>query len=440
MNALLTLAAKDLKLMRRDKLALFWALGFPVVIALLFGSIFGGGGGAASAMPVAVIDEDHGDGARAFVGRLAASDALAVQPEIHDVDAARDAVRRGKLVAYIRIAPGFGSGFALFGGGEQAPLEIGIDPARRAEAGFLQGILMQAAFQGMADRFRSRDVMRGDVKAALDQLPPEETATEDQKVLRRFLGDLDRFAADSGDRLWSQGPFGGGSTPAGSASGSSGGSMGLAMKTVSVSREREREPRTAYEITFPAAILWGLLGCASTFALSLVKERLSGTLLRLRAAPLSRTQLLAGKALSCVLACLGVMTILLLFGHFAFGMRLSSPGLLLLGMLSSAACFTGIMMLLSTAGRTPQAVAGTGWGIFVVMSMIGGGSIPLIMMPPWMRSISSLSPVKWGILALEGAIWREFSLAEMALPCGILLAVGLTCFAAGAAVLSRQEG
>ena len=53
-------------------------------------------------------------------------------------------------------------------------------------------------------------------------------------------------------------------------------------------------------------------------------------------------------------------------------------------------------------------------------------------MPPWMLVASNVSPAKWAILGLEGALWRGFSPAEMALPCGILVGVGLVCFTLGA--------
>jgi hypothetical protein len=55
------------------------------------------------------------------------------------------------------------------------------------------------------------------------------------------------------------------------------------------------------------------------------------------------------------------------------------------------------------------------------------------------QRISHLSPVKWGILALKGAIWRGFTLGEMFIPCAILLAVGVICFGAGVTILSRSE-
>jgi ABC-2 type transport system permease protein len=71
--------------------------------------------------------------------------------------------------------------------------------------------------------------------------------------------------------------------------------------------------------------------------------------------------------------------------------------------------------------------------------MIGGAMIPLAFMPAWMQTVSNISPTKWNIVALEGAIWRGNSLAEMMLPCGVLLAIGAAGFALGVKFLSRQK-
>ena len=62
--------------------------------------------------------------------------------------------------------------------------------------------------------------------------------------------------------------------------------------------------------------------------------------------------------------------------------------------------------------------------------------IPLMFMPPWMAGLGYLSPVRWAIIALEGAVWRDFGLAEMAVPCAILLTIAVITFVIGA---RRQE-
>ena len=160
----------------------------------------------------------------------------------------------------------------------------------------------------------------------------------------------------------------------------------------------------------------GAIGCVGAFAISIVNERAYGTFLRLRIAPISRGQILAGKGSACFLACVIEIGLLLATGHFIFGVRLQNAASLALAIASTSAGFVGIMMLLSVLGKTEQAVAGAGWGILIVMAMFGGGMVPLMMMPGWMQRISHLSPVKWGILALEGAIWRGFTLVRCLSP------------------------
>ena len=75
--------------------------------------------------------------------------------------------------------------------------------------------------------------------------------------------------------------------------------------------------------------------------------------------------------------------------------------------------FVGLMMLVASLGRTEEAASGAGWALMMPMSMLGGGMIPLAVMPPWIQPFSYASPVRWAIIAYEGAIWRGFSLAEM---------------------------
>ena len=219
---------------------------------------------------------------------------------------------------------------------------------------------------------------------------------------------------------------------------SEGGPFGaLKLNVVPVTFDRS-EPRSAFEITFPCSILWAVLGCMMTFTMSIVIEQKQGTLLRLRVAPLGKMHILGGKGLACFLSCVGTACILLLLGVTCLGVRVSSWPYVLTSIAAMAVCFSGLMMLLSVLGRTEQAVGGSALAIMLVMATLGGALVPLIAMPDWMLTMSHVCPAKWGILALEGAIWRGFDLAEMLLPCGILLSVGVLSFGLGARILSRR--
>src|SRR4029079_1273437 len=106
-----------------------------------------------------------------------------------------------------------------------------------------------------------------------------------------------------------------------------------------------RQLRSKWDISFPQASMWGVLSCAAGFAITLVRERKQGTLMRLQVAPVTRTQVLAGKALACFLTVLGVIVVMTVFGIW-LGMRPRNFGWLVLAAFSIAFCFVGIMMLM----------------------------------------------------------------------------------------------
>lgn len=194
-------------------------------------------------------------------------------------------------------------------------------------------------------------------------------------------------------------------------------------------------PRSGYEIVLPAMLIWGLLGCAATFAVSLVSERSTGTLLRLRAAPISRGAILGGKSLSCAIACLADAALLSAMAVFAFGVRIGDPPKYVAALLACTMCFTGLTMVLCVTGRTEQAVSGAGWATLLVFAMIGGAMVPVSIMPNWLVTLSDLSPVKWAIWALEGATWRDLAWSELLRPLALLVAFGVASFVAGISIL-----
>ena len=59
-------------------------------------------------------------------------------------------------------------------------------------------------------------------------------------------------------------------------------------------------------------------------------------------------------------------------------------------------------------------------------------------MPDWLASLSRVSPVYWALDALAGAMWREYSLADMVRPLGALVAFGLAGFVGGWLFMGRS--
>jgi len=111
--------------------------------------------------------------------------------------------------------------------------------------------------------------------------------------------------------------------------------------------------------------------------------------------------------------------------------RPTSYAMLLLAGLSCVVCFVGFMMCIASLGKTEQTASGAAWSIIMPMSVFGGLMIPQFAMPQWMQTVGLVSPMRWGLLAIEGGIWRNFSLTEMLLPCSILITIGIICFVLG---------
>ncbi|MEK7347776.1 MAG: ABC transporter permease [Candidatus Eisenbacteria bacterium] len=429
MNAIWAIASKDLRLLLRDKADLFWVLGFPILIAFFFGSISGGGGKRA-VMPVALVDQDRTAYSQAVVKQLKSSDALRAREA--SLDSARLLVRRGDLVAYVALLPGTGENFG-FGGDSTSGIEIGVDPRRTAEREYVRGLVTAAMFQSMQGSFSPEGGGREMIQRSLDRLRDDPTLDPEVRGQRsRLLQSLDRFMSV----LDSTGGAAGSTTAPGGSS--AGGAGGPNLRVVEIAEE-DTGPRSAYEVTFPSSIAWALIGVCMSFAVSIVYERITGTFLRLRLAPIGRAQVLAGKGLAAFLAAIAAVSIVLLIGVVAFHVRVSNPVLLAVAIASSAFCFTGVMMVVATLGRTPPSVSGAGWAIMMVMSMTGGGMVPLIAMPAWMQRLSDFSLVKYAVLSVEGAIWRGFGWSEMLPVLAVLVLSGLAGVAIGTRVLQTRD-
>lgn len=427
MRAILALALKDLRNLSRVRSALFFALVWPLLVAVFFGLIFGGGRTSPAGLPVALVDEDGSPAAAELLAALEANAGLRTRRL--DRAAATDLVHKSTLVGAVIVSKGFGEASQRLFYGEPPQVELVIDPSRHAERAMLEGLLAEQGGRRFQKLFSDPDATSPAVaqaRQALALAPPG--AVAGAADTDRFLGELERFLGTDAARAG--GP--------GAAAGSGGSFTALTVAVTEMRRQDEKgRPPSAFAITFPQGILWGCIGCVMSFAIGLVNERTHGTLVRLRSAPLRPATILAGKGLAAAMGILFVQLLVAGVGAVAFNVRPGSWALLALAAGSVTITFVGLAMLIAAFGRTEQAVSGAGWALMMPLAMLGGAMVPLIAMPAWMLKASDASPIKWALLAYEGAIWRGFTLQEMVLPCTILVAVGTAAFLGGAAMLRR---
>jgi ABC-2 type transport system permease protein len=438
MRAVLAIAKKDLRLMFRDKGDVFFTFALPALMAVLFGFVFGGGGGG-SKIKLALVNESDAGVAARIADDLANDQSFKVE-RMENRDAAVAAVRSGKATAAVMLPASMQQGVDSMLSGGGIPIDVVVDPSRRAEAGLIQGKLNELAFRQfpriMADQAQMKrmfDGMRRSIESSKELSPGQKLA-----------GGALATAGEAFSRTISQSV--GATEGPNAATGAETGAANAATPSFSPVRvafeelpKREGGPRSSFDVSTPIGIVWGIAGCVGAFAASLVVERTRGTLARLRLAPITRAHLLAGKGLACFFTAMVVQALLVLLAVVGFSSSIMQPAMLAVACVFAAFAFTGLAMLIAGLCKTEAEANGAGRGAILVLALIGGGTIPLFFMPPVLETLSYASPFRWAVMAIEGPFWRDLPVSEQLVPLLVLLSLGLGGFLLGARLGALRE-
>lgn len=436
LRPILAIAVKDLRHLARDKTAAFFVLVFPLIIALLFGAMFsgGGGGGGSDGLEIAIFNEDTGEASKKFAQSLDDDSAIKVFT-VPSMAEGEKGVRLGNYVACLHFKPGFDPQ-QIFG--EGVVIEGVVSPKRTAEAGLLEGKLNQLVFMQMSSMFNDPAASRKMMDNARKSVDTTEMSLPVKLALKTMFSAVDGVS-DEVEKNNAKDKAAGNADEAGDQA------NGIAWQPVKVNLEKltinsRRTPPSSFAMSFPQGVVWGLMGVVTGFASGFAAERTRGTLLRLNVSPAPAWVVLAGKALACFLSCLIVQALMLGMAAIPFfKVTFGDPPLIALVCVVTSFSLSGLAMFIAGLSRSEEAAGGLARGVLILLAMIGGGSIPLFFMPPFMRTMSNVSPFKWITQALDGAMWGGFSLSELAMPLGILVGVGIVGFAVGAWAIGKRR-
>jgi ABC-2 type transport system permease protein len=146
-----------------------------------------------------------------------------------------------------------------------------------------------------------------------------------------------------------------------------------------------------------------------------VDERRQGTLKRLRAAPVTRAQILLGKLIPYLFLSVGQGLFLLAAGRLIFGMRwgpaswsLGEQILALLPVvLSTSLAAMALAMLVAAVARTEIQVTLYGAVPALLLALIGGCVLPREMMSEQAQRISFLTPQGWALDAYRELLFAD---------------------------------
>lgn len=190
---------------------------------------------------------------------------------------------------------------------------------------------------------------------------------------------------------------------------------------------------SSFEQNVPGfSVMFVLMGVLFGVAFGLRDERDSGVIVRLRAAPVAKIDILGGKLLARLLVGAVQMLILFSFGHLVFGVSLG-PSLPVFLLMTLAVVFsmTGFSLFVAAFARTREQIIPLGLTVIMLVCAIGGCWWPLFQEPAWLQRIAHAVPTAWAMDGLGDLILRERGLAEVAPVLGVLFAYGAVCLALG---------
>lgn len=167
----------------------------------------------------------------------------------------------------------------------------------------------------------------------------------------------------------------------------------------------------------PAWSIFAMFFMVISLGGNIVKERSSGSFIRLQTIPSSFSLVLISKMLVYAFVALTQLTIIFGIGKFIFP-SLGLPSLVLpsnllgLAIVSILSAFAAISfaMLVGTYAKTQEQANGFGAITIIILAAIGGIWVPSFVMPSYLQTIGKISPLHWCLegyytLFLKGGDW-----------------------------------
>nr|MBP6314621.1 ABC transporter permease [Chitinophagaceae bacterium] len=184
----------------------------------------------------------------------------------------------------------------------------------------------------------------------------------------------------------------------------------------------------------PAWAIFGMFFMIIIISESMISERLSGSWTRIKLIPGSFSHILFGKLFFYVVLGIIQFYLMLLVGVFVMpllgldAMQLNHSPLVLLffvSCISTCAVSYGILLgMLFNSSNQALPVAAIS---VVILSAIGGVWVPVEVLPPLLKNISLVSPMRWGLQGINTILLRQGQFVDIALPALLLLLGATVC-------------
>lgn len=414
MHKLFASVRKEILLLLNDKVGLLLMFAMPLLLVFVITIIQDSATKIASENKISMlaVNHDRGESGRKLLDNLTKSGmfGFAEKPELQRDHLSRELLSKGLLMA-LYIPEDFTSRLTA-GAGEVSSLllkDLGVEEDStadephpgKAKVAFYFDPVLQDNFTNSIQNIVSAFVTSVETALVIDQLYVDAGLEGNPEILKEKMlsnrVEIDLFAASRG-------------------------ATGL------------RPNSTQHNV--PAWTIFAMFFMVVSLGSNVVKERTSGSFLRLKTMPSSFSLVIVSKMLVYVL--LAVLQVVLIFsiGIFLFekiGLhKLTIPNnfsaFVVIVLLSSlaAVCYA---LLVGTFARSQEQANGFGAISIVLFAALGGIWVPTFIMPDYMQVISKFSPLQWClqgfyILFLKEGSWGDLKWVILSIAGFILVCMG----------------
>jgi len=344
------IAAKDLKLFSRDRVALFFSLGFPFLFVSLFSTILSGVASEDERMQLHIVTEEDSTGLSCHIAKAMETDDVEDldpgEPLIiwdEDYDEAYNHVADGTIGAFLAFPEDFTDGISR---GYGTTIEVVADPDNTYE---------RAALKVVGEAIAAKVGLQQVVRSAITALTMETWLNS---------SDLTHISEELQTILSIQ----------------AGVPMRSSLIEYKVDKVGEVEAKEPATYVIPGYLVMFVFLAAASSAELIVRERQNNTLERLLSASVRREEI----------------ALFWTVGLLLFNMNLGlAPGAVILLSILTVIMSSAFAIMLATLVRTQRSASSIATITALVLAPLGGCWWPLFITPRWMQFIAKLTPHGW---------------------------------------------
>jgi ABC-2 type transport system permease protein len=410
MKKILNIAWKDFLITLSDPGALILTIFTPFALTLVMIFAFGdvNNGNGISGIPVVIVNQDENNLGENLVDVFESEDlADLIIPTIMDnLPTAREAVDNDEYAALVIIPENFGEGFSpdkMENVREPTTIEIYGNPTRPTSVSVVKTIV---------DEFINRvSAMSAGTQVTISQMLQSGLINP---------ADLENYIQKMGE-----------------ISDSSNTSKRLITLQDSMVEGSVDAEFDWFGYIAPSMALLFLMFTVSNGGRSILAEREAGTLPRMLVSPSSATQVLGGKVFGIYVNGVTQLAVLFIASLMLLQINWGPAKVVIPTILLVVAAATGWGMLIAAFSKTPSQAAIAGTAITLIFAISSGSFFPREQLPPWLQTISLISPNAWGIEAFS-SIRLGASINEMLPLWGGMIGMFVILFVISTFVFRKQ--